>query len=414
MNIIAFAARNVVRNKRRSIFAASSVMLSILMIIILYGFIGGFMDSLIRNYTKNETGHVNIATNGYRDRVRFMPIDDYIENSDELSARLSEALGTSDPRVLIAQRIRFGVLLSSDKGSKQAFAIAGDPEIERRLLMLETKLLEGGAYSSEPGTMILGSVLAADLGLGVGDSLKIVTEKADGGLGFKKLKITGLFKTGVNAFDGTMFQMGLEDARSLLGMEGGAQQIAVMLGASSGIKNALPLIRKISADSGQASLSVLPWEQIGEYPKMIKMLNPIYIWAFTVVAFLGAFIIANVITMVVLERRREIGILMSMGMQRNRILSLFLVEGSLLGLGGSVTGALLGWAVNIVFSRTGFDMTSAMAGISWPLDNVIYPSASLAAPVFGILLGTFVAACVAYLPSRKAARMAPIDAIRSV
>ncbi len=414
MKIIAFAARNVVRNKRRSLLAATSVMLSILMVIILQGFIAGFMDSLIRNYTKNETGHINIATTGYRDRVRFMPIDDYIENSDELSARLRDAVMKIDPKVIVAQRIRFGVLLSSDKGSKQAFAVAGDPETERRLLMLDSRLVKGGTYSSEPGTMMLGSVLAADLGLGVGDSLKIVTEKADGGLGFKKLKIAGLFRTGVNAFDGTMFQMGLEDARSLLGMEGGAQQIAIMLGSSSGIEKALKLVKEISGDAGQQSLSVLPWDQIGEYPKMIKMLNPVYFWVFAVVALLGAFIIANVMTMVVLERKREIGILMSMGMRRDRILALFLVEGSLLGFGGSAAGAILGWGVNALFAGIGFDMTQAMAGLSWPLDNVIYPSASIASPLFGILLGTAVAACVAYFPSRKAARLAPIDAIRSV
>jgi putative ABC transport system permease protein len=414
MKLFAFAARNVVRNKRRSILAASSVMLSILMIIVLHGFISGFMDSLIRNYTKNETGHVNLATPGYRDRVRFMPIDDYIENSDELSAKIRDALLKTEPKVLVAQRIRFGVLLSSEKGSKQAFAVAGDPETERKLLMLDSRILAGGAYCSDPGTTILGSVLAEDLGLGVGDTLKIVTEKADGGLGFKKLIITGVFKTGVNAFDGSMFQMGLEDARSLLGMEGGAQQIAVMLGSSSGVPKALKLVKDVSAASGQGSLSILPWDQIGEYPKLIKMLNPVYIWAFLVVAFLGAFIIANVMTMVVLERKREIGILMSMGMSRKRILALFLVEGSLIGLGGSTVGGLLGWGVNAIFARIGFDMTSAMAGLSWPLDNVIFPSAGILSPILGIVIGTAVAACVAYFPSRKAARLAPIDAIRSV
>lgn len=414
MKLLAFAARNVIRNKRRSLLAASSVMLSILMVIILQGFISGFMDSLIRNYTKNETGHVNLATPGYRERVRFMPIDDYIENSDELAAKIGDAVRKNDPKALVAQRIRFGVLLSSEKGSKQAFAVAGDPETERRLLMLDTRLLSGGAYCSEPGTVILGSVLAQDLGLAVGDRLKIVTEKADGGLGFKKLTITGLFKTGVNAFDGTMFQMGLEDARSLLGMEGGAQQIAVMLGNSSGVSAALKLVKEISAANDQGTLSILPWDQIGEYPRLIKMLNPIYIWVFLVVAFLGAFIIANVMTMVVLERKREIGIFMSMGMPRKRILGLFLLEGSLLGLCGSSVGGLLGWGVNALFARMGFDMTSAMAGFSWPLDNVIYPSANIASPLLGIFLGTLVAAFVAWFPSRKAARLAPIDAIRSV
>ena len=129
-------------------------------------------------------------------------------------------------------------------------------------------------------------------------------------------------------------------------------------------------------------------------------------------AFLGAFIIANVMTMVVLERTREIGIFLSMGMPSSRILGLFLVEGTLLGFFGSAIGALAGLGVNFAISKTGLDMTGAMAGFSWPLDNVIRPSVGLGPILVGVLMGTVVSAAVAYLPSRKAAGLAPVEAIK--
>jgi len=91
MRIIPFAARNLLRNKRRSMLAATSVFLSILMVIVLQGFTNGFLDSMVRNYIKNETGHINIATQGYRDRTRFMPVDEYIKDSPALAESIREA-----------------------------------------------------------------------------------------------------------------------------------------------------------------------------------------------------------------------------------------------------------------------------------------------------------------------------------
>ncbi len=420
MSILPFAARNLLRNKRRSALAASSVFLSIFLVIVLQGFINGFMDSMVRNYIKNETGHVNIATEGYRDRARFMPVDEYIEDSPALVEAVRKALAVKDPGAIVAERIRFGVLLSSEKGTAEALAIAGDPAVERGLLMLDTRVLPGGAYLATAGEAIVGEALAKDLGLGVGDSLRVVTQKADGGLGFRKLRISGIFRTGVNSLDGSVFQMSLEDARALLGMEGGAQQIAVMLSESRDVAGATAIVRAAVAAQGQGkaqgrdSPSVLPWTAIGEYPKMIQLMNMVYYWVFLIVALLGCFIIANVMTMVILERKREIGILMSMGMPRRSILSLFLAEGTMLGLIGSIAGTGLGAGMILLLGRKGFDMTSAMAGFSWPLDNVIYPSVTPGSLILGIAMGTVVSAAISYLPSRRAAAMAPVDAIKAV
>jgi ABC-type antimicrobial peptide transport system permease subunit len=174
----------------------------------------------------------------------------------------------------------------------------------------------------------------------------------------------------------------------------------------------LDIVRKAIQASGRQDLSVLPWTSIGEYPKIVKLMEIIYDWVYLVVGFLGAFIIANVMMMVILERRREIGILMSMGMPKERILGVFLLEGTMLGFIGSVTGVAVGWAFNLFFSKHGFDMTSAMAGFSWPLDNIIYPSVGIGPLLAGILVGTTVSAVVAYLPSRRAAAMSPVEAIR--
>jgi putative ABC transport system permease protein len=414
MKLLPFAYRNLLRNKRRSILAAASVFLSILLVMFMAGFLQGFMDSMVRNYIKNETGHINIATQGYRDRAKFLPVDEYIESSGELADRLQSALSEFDPGAVVAQRIRFGLMLSSEAGTKEAVAIAGDPELERRLLMLDSKILPGGSYLDYAGTVILGEGIASDLGLKEGDTLKLLTQKADGGLGFKKLRISGIFKTGVNALDGFLIQLSLSDAQSLLGIEDSSQQIAIMLSSQRKMKSALPLIEDLANADTAGGLSVLPWTAIGSYPSMIQLLNIMYYWVFIFVAFLGAFIIANVMTMVILERKREIGLLMSMGMPRKQVLHLFLAEGTMLGLAGSIAGTLIGALLVSLVGIKGFDLTSAMAGFSWPMDNRIYPYVSAWAIALGILIGSAVSALIAYLPSRKASKMSPVAAIKAL
>jgi ABC-type antimicrobial peptide transport system permease subunit len=131
------------------------------------------------------------------------------------------------------------------------------------------------------------------------------------------------------------------------------------------------------------------------------------------VAFLGAFIIANIMLMITLERRHEIGILKSMGMPRRRILGLFLSEGTLLGLLGTAIGIGLGIGVNALVSIKGFDMTAALAGFNFPMDNVVYPRPDAFRTLVVLVIGIAVSAALSYLPARAAARTEAVDAIRS-
>lgn len=412
MNLYSFAWRNLLRNRRRSFLAVLSTFLATLGIVAGNGFTEGFLDSMVRNYTKNETGHVSITTEAYRDRSRFMPVDTYLENADKACADI-EGLGKTGS-ILAAPRIRFGVLLSSGPFTKPAIAIAGDPEKEKSLLMLQKSLLPGGAYVDMPGTTIVGSVLASDLGLKVGDSLKIIATKSDGGIGFKSLKISGIFKTGTNALDGSVFQMRLDDAQTMLAMPGGAQQILVMLPDYRKAASWQGKIASTLRAHGYTDLSVLPWTEIGDYSKVILLAGAVYsgIWFF--IALLGAFIIANIMTMVVLERRRETGILMAMGMQPSKIMGMFLLEGTMLGLGGSLFGTFAGEVFNLVLSKRGLDLSSSLAGFSWPLDNIIRPTISLSGVLIGVSFCTIAAMLMSILPAWRASRMEVVDSLKAV
>jgi putative ABC transport system permease protein len=414
MNIMSMAVRNLGRNRRRTFLAALSVFIAILLVIFLDGFATGLLDSMTRNLTKNVTGNVNVTTSAWRAQERFMPASASIADGTAVANAIRGTPGLAGSISLVAQRARFGVILSSASATKAAVGLAGDPATERQLLMLDRSLLPGSSYIDRPGTAIVGKRLAATLGLKVGDTLKVVTEKADRGLGFKKFRISGLFRTGVEAFDGATFQVGLEDARDLLGLGSGASQVLVMLKDYRESDRAARLIDAALTAHGFTGLSVKSWTSQGDTAQMISMLGSIYFWIWIVVAFLGAFIIANVMMMVILERKHEIGILKSMGMSRLRILGLFLAEGTMLGVIGAAAGVILGTALNAWLGVHGMDMSKNLGALSMPLDTVIRPVVNAGRAIAIFVLGVGASAVVALLPARSAARMDPIDTIRSV
>jgi putative ABC transport system permease protein len=413
MTIMSMAVRNLGRNRRRTFLAALSVFISILLVVFLDGFTGGLLDSMTRNLTKNSTGNVNVTTAAWRAQERFMPASASIPDSAAVANAIRNAPGLSDRISLVAQRARFGVILSSASGTKAAIGLAGDPDTERHLLMLDRSLVPGGTYFDAPGTAIVGERLAATLGLKVGDTLKVVTEKADRGLGFKKFRISGLFRTGVEAFDGATFQVRLDDARDLLGLGNGASQVLVMLKDYRESDRAARLIDAALTKAGFQKLSVKSWTSQGDVAQEISMLGGIYFWIWIVIALLGAFIIANVMMMVVLERRHEIGIIKSMGMGRARVLGLFLAEGTMLGVLGAAAGVILGTALNVWLGARGMDFSKGLSALSMPLDTVVRPVVNAGRALAIFVLGVAAAALMALLPARSAARMDPIDTIRS-
>lgn len=409
--IIKLAFRNVGRNRRRSVLALVSVALSLMLIICLQAWISGIMRSVVKNYTKNETGHVRISTVKFGEKSGSFPVTENIKSPDKIINIIKNNPQLSKEITSITKRVNFGVMLSNEGKTMGAIALGGDPEIEKSLLMLQQSILPGGKYISGPHETVIGCKLAERLGYKVGDTLKIVSSGSDYALRLKKARISGIYKTNVNLLDETVFQIPLESATELLGMNNETQQIIIMLKDWRKSQVVASQIRSVITDK---NLSIKPWTEIGDYYLLVNMSESENRFIYLIVAFLGAFIISNIMMMVVMERRREIGILKSMGMTRREILYLFLFEGMIMGFAGSLIGIGTGMIIIIIFGHTGIDISSMMQAMKLPIDNIIYPEVSAGA-VFGtLLLGTVISALVSLLPSRRAAAMNVVEAIKSV
>jgi len=409
--LIRMAMRNLLRNGRRSGLAFLSVALSVLLCVVLEGLMGGYLSSLVKNYTKNETGHVRITTTEFASRAEFRPVDTLVSDPRAIEAKIMGDPVLRKKIDLMAQRITFGVLLEHRGKNKAALAIAGDPATERRLLYLQQSIEPGGRYIDGPGETILGASLASDLREKVGDTLKVVTTASDGSLQLAKFRIVGLFKSGVTSFDDRVFQIPLTDAKRFLRTGGGTQEILIML---KDYHDADAVATEITALLHDPKLAVVPWTAIGDYSQLMDFQQRMMNFMLIIVLFLGAFIITNIMTMVVLERKREIGILKSMGLARSEILQLFLWEGVFLGLFGSLIGAVVGYGLNIFLHFHGVDFGASLGSLGMPLDNVVHWTLDPSFAVGTVVLASAIAGIVSVIPALRAARMSATEAMKSV
>jgi len=409
--LLLLAIRNIGRNKRRSLLAIVSVAISLTVIVFAQGFIAGFVQSFVKNATKNDAGHVRVATKKFEERSRFYPVTYNISGPDSIIASIKRDPEVSSNIALVTSRISFGVLLSNNGNNRSAIALAGDPGKEKNLLYLQKSIVPPGRYLEGKRDIIMGSTLAQSLHYGIGDTVRVMTSGSDYALHLKKFVVRGLFATGLNVFDDMMFQIGIDDARDLLAMGKASQQIIIML---SDYKKADKVAERIRTIISDTSISVTPWTKIGDTFTTVELVSKIYGWIYVVIALLGAFIISNIMMMVVMERRKEIGVLKSMGFKRREILIMFLMEGMALGFVGSMVGSALGAGLVVFFHVHGIDLTSYMSRISIPLDNVIYTSLNVTNLVYAISLGTILSALVSIAPARQAANMNAVDAMKSV
>ncbi|MGA2613136.1 MAG: FtsX-like permease family protein [Spirochaetia bacterium] len=409
--LIRMAMRNLWRNRRRSVLAMISVAMAAFLCLFLQGLLGAFQESFVKNFTKNDTGHIRITTQDFSERAELLPVDAMIPHPEQIETRIRTSPAIADRIRLMTERISFGVLLENKGYNKTAVALAGDPQTEKNLLYLQRSILPGGHYIDGPAQTIIGAGLVDDLKLAVGDSLKVVSQASDGSLQLKKFRIVGVFRTGVSTLDGKIFQIPIGDAKTFLRTDGGTQSIIIML---DDYHDAAREAMRISDLLGDPRLSVTPWTAIGDFGRLMQIEEKIFNVLFVIVLFLGAFIITNIMTMVVLERRKEIGILKSMGFANGEVLVLFLWEGVFLGIWGSFIGGGLGFLLNVFLHFKGVDFSSYFSSLEFPVDNVLYWTVDVPVALGIVVLGCVISGLVSIIPSLRAARMNAVDAIKSV
>ena len=288
-----------------------------------------------------------------------------------------------------------GPAFAARGGSNKSVVVMGvQPDAYRRVVRMDEYMTRGRFDVTGTSTLI-GIDLAQDLGVTVGDKLRVTSATGRS----ETLDITGLFDMGNRELNRRWVFTTLKLAQTLLDLPGGVSNIDLTVRDLFGANEAADALR------AQTGLTVESWMQtnaglLNALRNQSVSNNLIRSFVIIIVA-LG---ISSVLVVSVVQKQREIGILRAMGTGRRRIMMVFLLQGGLVGLVGSVLGSALAYTLLVVFSFI-YKSPDGTQLFSAQLDPVLVLMASVVACSVGV--------AAALIPARRAARMDPVQAIRA-
>ena len=365
---VKLALRNLLRNRWRSGLTLAAVAVAVTLMIWMLALYEGWLQSMIRGATGVETAQVQIHDASYADSPR-------VYRSFALDeALLSRILRTADVRA-VAPRVELAGLIGTADRSQVARILGVDPVREAETTPVSEAVVRGRwlaatppAYPA-PGEVVLGSGMARRLQAEPGTELVALLEAADGSLGNALLEVVGIAETRNTQVDRGTAYIHLADAQLLAALEGQVHEIAIRTDDLASARETAAALARSEAGvlsrpgetrtggGAEATLLVRPWQEIlPGIDRMIVIFRRSYWVLYILVYILAAIGILNTQRMSALERSREFGVMMAIGMHPRRMRQTLLVETGVLGTLGAAAGCLLGTALAGYHAIRGFDM----------------------------------------------------------
>ena len=396
------AARNIVRQRRRSAIAVGAVAFGITALILASGFIEWIFLDFRESTIKSQLGHVQVVKRGYHDAGKADPYAFLLPDT------IPELEAANEPREIktIAPRLSFSGLISH-ADSTISFIGEGVSPKEEQAFGDGLQMTAGTNLSAdEPRAVIMGEGLARNLGVGVGKKVVLVATTAAGHTNAVELTVRGLFSTVTKSYDDSALRVPLVTARELLRTKGSHVWI-VLLNETSRTD---AMVTRLRATLPQDQFDVVPWHQLADfYNKTAALFTKQVQGVRIIIALIILLSISNTMATSVMERIGEIGTSMALGTRRVGVMRLFLSEGALLGCFGGLVGLVVGLVLAVVISAIGIPMPPP-PGMAHGYTGQILVTWNIALSSFVLAVGTTLLASI--LPAWKASRMEIVNALR--
>jgi putative ABC transport system permease protein len=402
------AWRNLWRNSRRTWLTVGAMVFSNVMLVFLISLQLGSYKVMIENSLAAFTGHLQVQQEGYLDspkmRRSFAGVAQRAEN-----LRVELGLPT------VAARATAFALASSEDRSFGIQLLGVEPDFEPLVSTMPGLIQQGGWFSSnEAQEIVLGVVLARNLKVSLGDEITFMGSGRDGSFAAGFATVVGILDSGMADVDRSLAQLPLAYFDSIFTMQGQGHHIVITVPLLAQVADYQSRIAALIADDPE--LVVLDWDALMPGLQQAIKADMSSAWfIYSILVVLVAFSVLNTQLMSVLERTREFGIMMALGLKPGRLGALVALETFLMALLGLAIGVLLGYLLSLYLSYAGF----AVDGMEemnqrFNMPARMYPEVSLLSLLWGpsvIFAGAMVAAIY---PSLRLLRLQPVAAMRAV
>lgn len=396
------ALRNLTRNRNRSLVSLLTVGGGIIAFLLAGGFINWIFHDMREATIHSQLGHIQIVRPGFFEKGIADPYA-YLLPGASTEAETVKAIPeveTVTPRLIFSGLASFG-------DTTVGFSGEGiDPLAERSISKRITISQGSDLDSKEDQKALLGEGLARNLGVRPGDTVVLLATAENGSTSAIEVTVAGTFFTINKEFDDYALRLPLPLARKLMRVKGATSWVVLLKDteqtrlANAAITSALP----------KNGFEVIPWTALADfYNKTVVLFSRQVDVVKLIIGLIIVLTISNTQTMNVLERTTEIGTSLAIGVRAGEVMSLFLLEGLLIGIGGGIFGISLGYLLASAVSAIGIPMPPP-PGMAHGYTGQILISAALVRDAFLLAIATTLLASV--LPAWRASRLNIVDALR--
>ncbi len=403
--IIKVAWRSIWRSPLRSLIVLVSIVLGIWAGLFVISFSYGLNNQRVAEAIYSTTSHIQIHQPKFEqeERVAFA-----LENPDKIAKVLDK-----EPNVVAySMRTVFNGMIQSANASRGMRMLGIDPEQEKTVSTNYKRLTSGTWFeeTKKKNPIIIGEKLAEILKVKTGSKVVLTFQDAENNIISARFSVIATYKTSNSKLDEMLVYAQKSDLAPLIGGELD-HEVAVIVKET-------PMADAVTAELKEAfpQYSVKSWKEIAPelgYADELLAVSLLLIMAIIMLALM--FGIINNMLMAILERKRELGMLQAIGMNKPRIFSMIVIETLFVGLVAGPIGMLLGWVTILYFANVGIDLSIFGQGLeSFGISTQIYPEldnwfyGAVAAMVVGMAL------LASIYPAIKALRLNPVEAIRSI
>jgi len=404
--IFSLAWRNIWRNPTRSWVVIVAIALGIWAAIFMSGFATGMINSYVDSAISTIVGHMQLHHPEF-------PEDKEVEYILDSPQQIAAEMKTFDYVSALSLRSVANGMIASSNGARGIQIQGVEPEAEARVRQLDDKVIEGSYLEEGKRNPILISQRIADkLKLRERSRLVLTFQDVEGEIVSAAFRVCGIFDTQNNPFDeGHVFVL-RSDLNRLLGLDRqAAHELAVLLNDNQKVKEVLPQWKSEFPEAlVQPYYEIAPDLQL--YESQMSNVSMIYLVVILLALIFG---IINTMLMAILERVRELGMLMAIGMNKVRVFFMIVLETFMLSFVGVPLGLLLGWLTITYFGNNGLNLSAfsesmQMYGMSdmvyFDLNPIVYWQVPVMVGVTALLASVY--------PAIKAIRLRPVEAIRKI
>lgn len=383
-----------------SLISVLGVALGVAALIVVLGVMNGFSDNL-RDKILGVNAHI-IVTSVNSPFAGYQGLQDTIQTLDGVQASMPF--------------IYTEVMLSTRQGVKGAAVRGIDPQQAKRVMDIQQDMTQGQllALSSAPDTprIILGSALASRLGVQTGDGVHMMVPSGrKTAAGFtpqiKSFTVAGIFKTGMYEYDSSLAYISLQAAQNILGFE--QDLVSGLEVRIQDVYAAEAVGRGIEQQAGPKPLVVRTWMDMNKSLfSALKLEKAAMAVILVMIVLVGSFSIITTLIMLVMDKKQDIAVLMSLGCQPGHIKRIFMLQGTIIGLVGTGLGFLGGISISAVLQKYRFIKLPSEV---YHLDHLPVQLEYVDLGLIGVAALVLCFAATIY-PARQASRLQPAEVLR--